>query len=199
MVSDRAACAWGFSPPRRVLRRHDVQPLAPDLLDVLEQFQVHPYGIPIIGYEHEVAALTTEDGTTAVMIAAGLGKRAAQEITHYQWDETKAIAALGVALDARVDINAANEHGETALHAAAYHNANDVIRFLVTAGARIDATNAARQTPLRVADGHLICCTTFARHEEASRVLRELGADPNAGVQLTFGLTAFGDADSPSR
>ncbi len=26
-----------------------------------EQFQVHPYGIPIIGYEHEVAALTTED------------------------------------------------------------------------------------------------------------------------------------------
>lgn len=144
-------------------------------------------------------ALTTEDGTTAVMIAAGLGKRAAQEITHYQWDETKAIAALGVALDARVDINAANEHGETALHAAAYHNANDVIRFLVTAGARIDATNAARQTPLRVADGHLICCTTFARHEEASRVLRELGADPNAGVQLTFGLTAFGDADSPSR
>ncbi|HIE92488.1 MAG TPA: ankyrin repeat domain-containing protein [Acidobacteria bacterium] len=136
---------------------------------------------------------------TAVMIAAGLGKRAAQEITHYQWDETKAIAALRVALDARVDINAANEHGETALHAAAYHNANDVIRFLVTAGARIDATNAARQTPLRIADGHLICCTTFARHDEATRVLRELGADPDAGVQLTFGLTAFGDADSPSR
>jgi zinc protease len=26
-----------------------------------EQFQVHPYGIPIIGYEHEIAALTTED------------------------------------------------------------------------------------------------------------------------------------------
>ena len=26
-----------------------------------EQFQVHPYGIPIIGHEHEIAALTTED------------------------------------------------------------------------------------------------------------------------------------------
>ena len=69
----------------------------------------------------------------------------------------------------------------------------------VTAGARIDATNAARQTPLRVAEGHLICCTTFARHEEAARVLRELGADPNVGVQLTFGLTGFGDETSPSR
>jgi ankyrin repeat protein len=143
--------------------------------------------------------LTTNDGTTAVMMAAGLGKRAAQEITYYQWDETKAIAALQVALDAGVNINAANEHGETAFHAAAYHNANDVIRFLVTAGARIDAMNAARQTPLRIAEGHLICCTTFARHEEAARVLRELGADPDTGVQLTFGLTAFGDSDSPSR
>ena len=26
-----------------------------------EQFQVHPYGIPIIGYEHEIAGLTSED------------------------------------------------------------------------------------------------------------------------------------------
>ena len=26
-----------------------------------EQFQVHPYGIPIIGYAHEIAALTSED------------------------------------------------------------------------------------------------------------------------------------------
>lgn len=144
-------------------------------------------------------SMTTEDGTTALMMAAGLGKRAAQEITYYSWDETNAIEALRVVLDAGGDINAGNAHGETALHAAAYHNANDVIRFLVAAGARIDATNAARQTPLRVAEGHLICCTTFARHEEAARVLRELGADPNAGVQLTFGLTGFGDEASPSR
>ena len=143
--------------------------------------------------------LTTDDGTTAVMVAAGLGKRAAREITYYRWDEGKAIAALRVALDAGGDINAGNEHGETALHAAAYHNANDMIRFLVTAGARIDATNAAGQTPLRVAKGHLICCTTFVRHEEAARVLRQLGADADAGVQLTFGLTGFGDAASPSR
>ena len=109
------------------------------------------------------------------------------------------IAAIQAHLDAGGDINAGNAHGETALHAAAYHNANEVIRFLVAAGARIDATNAARQTPLRLAEGHLICCTTFARHEEAARVLRELGADPNVGVQLTFGLTGFGDEASPSR
>lgn len=143
-------------------------------------------------------ALTTDDGTSAVMMAAGLGKRAAQEITYYRWSETKAVEALTVALDLGLNINAANAHGETALHAAAYHNANEVIRFLVGAGARLDATNAARQTPLRLAEGHLICCTTFVRHDEAAGVLRSLGADRTVGVQLTFGLTSFGES-SPVR
>ena len=139
--------------------------------------------------------LTTADGTTALMLAAGLGKRAATDITYYDWTEEKAVAALAAGLELGLDINAANEHGETALHAAAYHNANRVIEFLVDNGAAIDAPNAAVQTPLRIAEGHLICCTTFVRHSEAAARLRELGADPDAGIQLTFGLTNYGDQD----
>ena len=141
--------------------------------------------------------LTTDDGTTALMLAAGLGKRAATDITYYEWTEEKAIAALAAGLELGLDINAANAHGETALHAAAYHNANRVIEFLVDNGAAIDAPNAAGQTPLRIAEGHLICCTTFVRHAEAAARLRELGADPDAGVQLTFGLTNYGDRAAP--
>ena len=53
--------------------------------------------------------------------------------------------------------------------------------------------NAAEQTPLRIAEGHLICCTTFVRHAEAAARLRGLGADPDAGIRLTFGLTNYGD------
>ncbi len=140
--------------------------------------------------------LTTNDGTTALMIAAGLGKRAATDITYYNWNVEKAVEALTVGLDLGVDINAANEHGETALHAATYHNANRLIEFLVDAGANIDATNAAEQTSLRIAEGHLICCTTFVRHPEAAEQLRQLGADPDVGIQLTFGLTAYDPADS---
>ena len=139
--------------------------------------------------------LTTADGTTALMLAAGLGKRAATDITYYDWTEEKAGAALAAGLELGLDINAANEHGETALHAAAYHNANRVIEFLVDNGAAIDAPNAAEQTPLRIAEGHLICCTTFVRHAEAAARLQELGADPDAGIQLTFGLTNYGDQD----
>ena len=136
---------------------------------------------------------TTDDGTTALMLAAGLGKRAATDITYYDWTEEKAIDALAAGLELGLDIDAANAHGETALHAAAYHNANRVIDFLVDRGASIDVPNAAEQTPLRIAEGHLICCTTFVRHAEAAARLRGLGADPDAGIRLTFGLTNCGD------
>ena len=136
---------------------------------------------------------TTDDGTNALMLAAGLGKRAATDITYYDWTEEKAVEALAAGLALGLDVNAANAHGETALHAAAYHNANRVVRFLVDRGADIDAENSARQTPLRIAEGHLICCTTFVRHPEAAGELLALGADPDAGIQLTFGLTSYGD------
>ena len=142
--------------------------------------------------------LATDDGTNALMLAAGLGKRAALDITYYDWTEGQAVEALAAGLELGLDINAANEHGETALHAAAYHNATPVIDFLVDNGAHIDALNAAEQTPLRLAEGHLICCTTFVRHAEAAARLRELGADPEAGIQLTFGLTNYGDAGAPN-
>ena len=139
---------------------------------------------------------TTDDGTTALMLAAGLGKRAATDITYYDWTEEKAVEALAVGLDFGLDVDAANAHGETALHAAAYHNANRVIGFLVDRGADIDTLNAAEQTPLRIAEGHLICCTTFVRHADAAARLRALGADPDAGIQLTFGLTNYGDEEA---
>ena len=142
---------------------------------------------------------TTDDGTTALMLAAGLGKRAATDITYYDWNEEKAIEALAAGLDLGLDVDAANAHGETALHAAAYHNANRVIAFLVDRGASIDALNGAEQTPLRIAEGHLICCTTYVRHAEAAARLRGLGADPDAGVQLTFGLTNYGEAAAEPR
>lgn len=143
------------------------------------------------------AYATTDDGTTALMMAAGLGKRAAREITYYRWSESQAIETLAVLLELGLDVNTKNAHGETALHAAAYHNANDLIRYLVSQNADIDAANGARQTALRLAEGHLVCCTTFVRHEEAADVLRGLGADSEMGIQLTFGLTAFGDDAEP--
>ncbi len=134
---------------------------------------------------------TTADGTTALILAAGLGKRAAQDITYYEWDEHRAIDAARYALGLGLDINAANQWGATALHGAVYHAAGDLIRFLVENGADIDAADWEDQTPLRLARGHMICCTTYVEHPEIADLLHELGADPTAGTRVTFGLLGY--------
>lgn len=138
--------------------------------------------------------LTTDSRTTAMMLAAGLGKRQASDmytfIRYYLWDEDKAIAAIKVLLDLGADINAANEFGETALHGATYHGAQKVIEFLVQRGANINAVNWADQTPMRLAEGHFYSAT-FLRYPETAALLRKLGADPQAGTQLMFGLTGY--------
>ena len=95
------------------------------------------------------------------------------------------------ALELGIDINAANEWGATALHAATYHAADDLIRFLVENGADLNATDWEEQTPLRLARGHMICCTTYVEHPEIADLLLEFGADPQAGERVTFGLLGY--------
>ena len=134
---------------------------------------------------------TTDDGATVLILAAGLGKRAAQDITYYDWDQHRAIEAVRFALELGIDINAANEWGATALHAATYHAADDLIRFLVENGADLNAPDWEEQTPLRLARGHMICCTTYVEHPEIADLLLKLGADPEAGKRVTFGLLGY--------
>ena len=134
---------------------------------------------------------TADDGTTAVMVAAGVGKRANADIGYYTWDEDRAIDAIGYGLERGIDINAANHDGETALHAAAYHAANRLIRFLVGKKANLNARNFQEQTPLLIAQGHLVCCTTFVRHAETAQLLIDAGADREAGSRLNFGLVSY--------
>lgn len=135
-----------------------------------------------------------DSGTTALMLAAGLGKRQATDmftfIKYYTWTEERAIETIKRLIDLGADVNAANEFGETALHGATYHAALKVMQFLVERGAKINATNWADQTPLRVAEGHFYS-GTFLRYPEAAALLRKLGADPNAGTQLQFGITGY--------
>jgi len=137
---------------------------------------------------------TTESKTNAMQLAAGLGKRQTTDmfvfIRYYTWDEDRAIAAIKMLLDLGIDINAGNEFGETPLHGATYHGAQKVITFLVQHGADVNAVNWADQTPLRLAEGHFYS-GTFLRYPETADLLRKLGANPQAGTQLMFGLNGY--------
>ena len=134
------------------------------------------------------------DGTTAIMLSAGLGKRSLTDmfafVQYYSWDEGRAIEAIKLAVEMGGNLNASNKFGETALHAAVYHASNKIVKFLVDSGANINAANWADQTPLLAANGHLYS-GTYVRYPETATLLESLGADPKVGTQLNFGIVAY--------
>ena len=110
--------------------------------------------------------LPNENGTTPLMAAAGYESLECDirgygpGIPHYETDdvERKSIAALDMLLDAGADVNARTTGGrlgagQTALFGAAVGGWNDVVRYLVERGAKIDVVDAAGLTPIDAAMG----------------------------------------------
>jgi len=98
--------------------------------------------------------LTNGDNTTALMAAAGIATRSPGEDAG---TEPEVLEALQVLLDLGADINAVDNNGETAMHAAAYENLPQVVRFLASKGATIDRWNRDNRfgwTPLAIAVGY---------------------------------------------
>jgi ankyrin repeat protein len=97
--------------------------------------------------------LTNEDGSTALMIAAGLGTNSPGEDPG---TEPEVLEAVKVALDLGNDLNAVDKNGETAMHGAAYKHVPSVVRYLAEKGARMDVwshPNSKGWTPLKIAEG----------------------------------------------
>jgi len=98
--------------------------------------------------------LTNAENSTPLMAAAGLATRSPGEDAG---TETEVVDALQVALDLGNDINAVDKNGETAMHAAAYKNLPQVVKFLASKGAKIDVWNKNDRfgwTPLAIAVGY---------------------------------------------
>src|SRR5262245_29756086 len=92
--------------------------------------------------------------TTAMIVAAGIGWKAGGDNVNTldRGTQADAIEALKVCLERGLDIRAANDAGTTAVHAAVMRGeADEIIRFLVANGAKVDATNKQGQTPLDLA------------------------------------------------
>jgi uncharacterized protein len=93
--------------------------------------------------------LTTKEGTNVLQFAAGVGYRD----KNTKGTEAEALEALKVCVDRGMDINLANSKGETALHGAAGRGANEIVKYLVEHGAKLDAKTKRGFTPLDVAMG----------------------------------------------
>jgi ankyrin repeat protein len=135
--------------------------------------------------------LTTDDGTTALMVAAGVDYVEGADKYGRRWFEDNlpleesALAAveyiLGLAL---LDINAVNDDSQTALHGAVYLGGTLLVPFLLERGANIDAINDRGQTPWMIAAEGEYRAGSFYTHQETGKLLEELGADTTLGEDL---------------
>jgi len=100
--------------------------------------------------------LTNNEGSTALMAAAGLGTRSPGEDAG---TEDEVLEAMQVALDLGADVNAVDDRGETAMHGAAYKNLPRAVKFLAEKGAKIDVWNTKNEfgwRPLTIARGYRV-------------------------------------------
>jgi ankyrin repeat protein len=116
--------------------------------------------------------LTNVENSTPLMAAAGLATRSPGEDAG---TESEVIEALDVALGLGADINASDNNGETAMHAAAYKNLPKVVKFLAAKGAKIDVWNREDKfgwTPLTIAAGYRF--GNFKPSPETEAAIREV-------------------------
>ena len=97
--------------------------------------------------------IAQKNNTTALMLAAGFGWRDGNAAipTRDRGSVKDAIEAIKLCLDGGVDIRAANDAGDTVLHAAATRGSDVIIQFLVDKGADVHAKNKQGRTPLDAA------------------------------------------------
>jgi len=115
--------------------------------------------------------LTTKDGSNALEFAAGVGYRD----KNTTGTEAEALEALKFAMTLGLDINAANNRGETALHGAALRGADTIVQYLLDHGANLNAKSKAGFTPLDVAMGKSVFGQLPVPHESTVALIRRLG------------------------
>jgi ankyrin repeat protein len=113
-----------------------------------------------------------KSGDTPLMAAAGIGWAANWSVNapYPLIDAVKYCVELGN------DVNAVDNRGYTALHGAAYLGDNDMINYLVSKGAKVDAKSKAGDSAADMANGP----TRFGQpHPESVALLEKLGS-PNS-------------------
>jgi ankyrin repeat protein len=130
--------------------------------------------------------LGTNEGTTPLMVASGLGNF--EDPTEDQKKMGLEAAKMLVGLGA--DVNARDAYNWTALHGAAYTGADSIAQFLVEKGAKLNIKDRFGQTPYSIAAGQIgkyildFQKKPFGPHPSTIALLLKLGADPTVAEIL---------------
>ena len=126
-----------------------------------------------------------KNGTTMLMLASGFGRRGdhnADALEYEKGTPAELLAAVKVCVEElHLDPNIANDQGDTALHVA---HSGDIVKYLASHGARLDAKNKRDQTPLTIALSRIDRSNRQLRPDVVA-TLKDLGAPgepPKAGA-----------------
>ena len=134
--------------------------------------------------------LTTDDGTTALMVAAGADYVDGQDKYGRRWVgdnlplQQLALEAMKLCLELGLDVGATNDYGQTVLHGAVYLGGTLLVPFLVERGADINAINRRGQTAWMIAAEGEYRSGSFYTQEATGEILAQLGADTTLGEDL---------------
>lgn len=123
--------------------------------------------------------LTTKEGDTALMFAAGVGYRD----KNTKGSESEALEALKFAVSLGMDVNQENGRGETALDGAADRGADTIVQYLVEQGAKLNASTKKGLTPLDYAMGKNVLFQLPVPHDSTVALMRKLGGVEGKAVE----------------
>ena len=98
--------------------------------------------------------MPTADGTTPLMVAAGLAIwNPGEDGGSFTGQEAEVLEAVRICLEGDNDVNAHNYRGETALHGVGFRGVNIVVDYLVEQGADLTALTVDGWSALAIAQG----------------------------------------------
>jgi ankyrin repeat protein len=142
--------------------------------------------------------LMLKDGTTPLMAAAGINR--VQDFS--EGDDKNALEAAELLVELGADVNAANQKGQTALHAAAFTGVDPIVQFLVEKGAKVDAKDRVGQTAWTIAEAISPVVNnqgSLRVHKSTADLLLKLGATQIDAEALRRVEKVYGVLDKPTQ
>ncbi len=120
------------------------------------------------------AKIQSADGTTPLMVAAGLGIwYVGEDGGTLPGQEGEALDVVKLCVEHGSDVNASNRIGETPMHGAAFRGFNPIVEYLAEKGAKLNARDTRRWTPLFVANG-LSYGDVFKQQPQTAELLKKM-------------------------
>jgi len=113
----------------------------------------------------------TQGGTTPLMAAAGVNWTVAQT---YTVSKEALLEAVKICLEKGAEVNATNSMGLTAVMGAANRGSDDIIKFLVERGAKLDVKDAVGRSPVTWAEGVFLASVGAERKPSTVVLLQKL-------------------------